>query len=433
MSDPTGRPPSSALPPGPVQPARFNPALRGMGLFYDGRSATGQTVQARLEGETLVLTAAPDAGTAEPRLPATEPLAAWPIEGLVVAGGSFASGDVRLRCAGHMGRLVLHGPDLLEALRIARPALAREAFYDQRPLRSVLGLFAVIMGAFGAIFFLVIPLLSGVIAQSLPDDWQNRLGARVEAARVIDYARALGRSRDQIRCAGPDVPRPAPGTKAAAARKAFDKIVARLRPHMAIDLDVRVTVVDVPVVNAYALPGGRIVVHKAAIEEARHPDEIAAVIAHEMRHLEARHPSRTIIERGATALLLNFLFGGVGERPVEFLIGRTLISTRHSRAHERDADEGAIRIMEAAGLDPRALASFLERAAKGADGQTISWLMTHPASRDRAETVRAKSAPLGEVPPAPVLTPDEFRDLKWICNRNWPRAPQRKARSEWDI
>ncbi len=386
------------------------------GTYHDGRSASDQRVRVRLEQEELVICDLE--GTV---------LVRWPFADLHIAGGNVVAGALRLRRgSATLDRLTVADRDFIASLAGAVPHLREEQIFDLRRLRFVFGLMMTMMGTVGVLFFLIIPLFSNGLARVVPAGWESRVGTRIEKVMVQNYGRTLGRRPNALVCNGQ------------VGRRALQKIIDRLEPAAGTPFPLSVTVLDIDTVNAFALPGGRIVVARGLFNFARTGDEVAAVLAHEITHVTARHPSRNVIEEGATAIMLNSLFGGLGERPLELVIGRMLISRRHSRGRELEADRGAVELMERAGLDARALATFLERISRSArsNGPSFTWLLTHPVSAQRAAAVRALARSDALEAPAPVLSQSEFMRLRLMCTRA-QRSPAerlpRKGRNEREI
>lgn len=175
--------------------------------------------------------------------------------------------------------------------------------------------------------------------------------------------------------------------------------------------------------NAFALPGGTIVMTDALVKLAT-PEELDAVLAHEFAHWQRRHTLQSIF-RGSAALLLVTAVTGDLSTLTAFAatIPITLLQRGYSREFETEADADAIESLRRAGIDPRHMASILHKleAAREAGPQDYSYLSTHPATEDRkrradpAGTFRELTDPTGpytfsalEKPPAflAIAAPD---------------------------
>ncbi|MEM6679994.1 MAG: M48 family metalloprotease [Pseudomonadota bacterium] len=173
------------------------------------------------------------------------------------------------------------------------------------------------------------------------------------------------------------------------------------------------TVLDSPVVNAFAVPGGYIYVTRGLVALANDEAELAGVIGHEIAHVTARHGAQR--ETRQTAAGIGVLLGTVGlaalgiEPPVvsDILgaaVGGTLAS--YSREDEREADRIGIRLLADAGYDPQAQADFLASLARNAaldaelaggryDPEVTGFFATHPATAGRTREARAVAAATG--------------------------------------
>lgn len=140
--------------------------------------------------------------------------------------------------------------------------------------------------------------------------------------------------------------------------------------------------------NALALPSGVVVVTDGLVELAESDDELAAVFAHEIGHLQHRHSLRRLLQGSATVLVVVAVTGdlssvaSLGTLPVVFL------EVRYSRDFEREADDFALKYMQRHGLPPEAFASILLRMQRGRS-EEFPYLSTHPTTRERVERFRA--------------------------------------------
>jgi Zn-dependent protease with chaperone function len=162
-------------------------------------------------------------------------------------------------------------------------------------------------------------------------------------------------------------------------------------------------VVDDKTVNAYAMPGGYIVMHSGLLALAGSADEVAGVLAHEVAHVERRHSLRGMIKSAGLYATASLVFGDFGSLAG---VGADLLNLKFSRDNERDADSTGLTLLVKAGLEPSAMASFFRKmAAQG--GGVPAFLSTHPASEDRfADIERAVKALPEAARAAPPLAVD---------------------------
>ncbi len=156
-------------------------------------------------------------------------------------------------------------------------------------------------------------------------------------------------------------------------------------------------VVDDPIVNAFALPGGYINITRGILAHLANEAELATVIGHEIGHVTARHSVSQISKAQLAQLGLGIgsilapeqaqRFGGMAQT------GLGLLFLKYGRDDERQADDLGVRYLLATGYDPRPAAGVFDMraAVSGAAGteQTPAWASTHPAPEDRKERIQA--------------------------------------------
>lgn len=151
------------------------------------------------------------------------------------------------------------------------------------------------------------------------------------------------------------------------------------------NLDWHFTVVDSPVVNAFAIPGGYVYFTRGILAHLNSEAELAGVMGHEIGHVTARHSVRQITRSQLAQLglgagqVLSPAFGQIGAL-AEQSVG--LLFLRFSRDNERESDRLGVEYSARGSYDPREVSNFFEvlgRLASAGDRQTIpGWLSTHP-------------------------------------------------------
>ena len=160
--------------------------------------------------------------------------------------------------------------------------------------------------------------------------------------------------------------------------------------------DVHVRVVNLEVINAFALPGGQILLSEGLLRYARSPDEVAGIIAHEMGHVLHRHATTAMIEALGVGFLFGVMLGDLGFSAVG-MAGEALVRLSFSREAESEADETAADLLRRAGLGTGGLADFFERMDKdiGDVPAHLAFLSTHPRNESRMRRFRAVPPPFG--------------------------------------
>jgi len=203
-------------------------------------------------------------------------------------------------------------------------------------------------------------------------------------------------------------------------------------------------VVDVKDINAFALPGGPMYVHRGIIEAAASEGELAGVMAHEMSHVALRHGTAQMSK--ASKFGFGQLLGAVAGIAVGGAAGEAIIDAtnfglnatflRFSRDYEKQADLLGVQIMATAGYDPRDLAHMFQTIEKEGGDRPPQWLSDHPNPGNRVQYINEEAdhlqitnpirvtdaftnvqAHLKTLPPAPTLAE--------LAKRRKQQQPQR--------
>ncbi len=269
------------------------------------------------------------------------------------------------------------------------------------------------------------------VAGWLPDPVRVRMGQQVVQSMTKDHAT----------CHTDD------------GRAALDKLTARLSAVSGAREKFNVVVVDWSLLNAFATPGSQIVMTKEIITDAKSPDEVAGVLAHEMGHGLELHPETGLVRAIGISAALELMSGGNTGTLAN--IGALLAQLSYTRVAEREADNHAVRILKAAAISPKGLADFFQRISKlegdteaekkddtkkdetkkdGKDENAASersftsyfntdLLRTHPQSQDRAKLIQAQAA----YDATPALSDNEWQALRGICKNAKKKLEDKKS------
>ncbi|MDH5500236.1 MAG: M48 family metalloprotease, partial [Gammaproteobacteria bacterium] len=171
-------------------------------------------------------------------------------------------------------------------------------------------------------------------------------------------------------------------------------------------------VIDDPVINAFALPGGFIGIHTGLLEATRSEDELAGVLAHEIAHVTQRHIARAVHANQrqsllSTAIMLGAIVAGAAGAGSDVVQGGIAVAQgsqaqaqiNFTRSNEYEADRIGISALADAGFDPQGMASFFEvisRSSGSGEFKVPEFLRTHPVSSDRIAESRGRAR---EYPP----------------------------------
>jgi beta-barrel assembly-enhancing protease len=178
-----------------------------------------------------------------------------------------------------------------------------------------------------------------------------------------------------------------PGPRAARAQAVFERLLAQAPPtgyrHQLI-------IAEGPLVNAFALPGGRIVLMQGLLDAVGSENELAMVLAHELGHFAQRDHLRAL-GRGLVLSALAAVFLGSDSNVTGLLMGTMgLAQARYSRGQETGADLFGLALLQKTYGHVGGAADFFTRALKD-EAYAVGWLSTHPLSTERAERMRAET------------------------------------------
>jgi Zn-dependent protease with chaperone function len=167
-------------------------------------------------------------------------------------------------------------------------------------------------------------------------------------------------------------------------------------------------------INAFAIPGGHILVHTGLLAAADSSEELAGVLGHEIAHLTQRHGFRKIIEASGLVLLLQALVGDAAGLTAVLADGsRLLLEQKFSRDFEREADDVGWKYLLQGQINPRGMIDFFEKLKQEQELRPslgIDFLSTHPATQERIDRLEEKWKALKRKPEFIKLPPVGLRE-----------------------
>jgi beta-barrel assembly-enhancing protease len=358
-------------------------------VYFDGEVARDNAVSLQRVGTNLEFQGK------------STPLTTWSIAGLHPIDPPSPGQPFRITHDQKPGaRLILRDQSFIDDLVAQNSHL--KGGYSWRHLSQVLGWTAGGLAALAAFGYLAMTVLPQQVAGLLPNTWRNRMGNEVITSLV-------GTAK---RC------------DTAGSKSAIAAMLSALAESGTSLPPVSIEIYDMDLVNAFAAPGGRIVLTRGLINEASDASELTGVLAHELGHVYYLHPEAQLVRLSGLQILISAFSGGSGSDVITNAAGLVTI-LRYTRAAEREADSFAQDVMQKAKVDPIGLKHFFEKimkleGAKPADpakeasaldkiGNVFS---THPGTEDRINEIQP--LPQG-VTPVQIMTAAQFQDLKKAC------------------
>ncbi len=236
-------------------------------------------------------------------------------------------------------------------------------------------------------FFYGAPMLAEVFARTIPEEYETYIGRNVQQA-YLQYLE-VDSSRSQL-------------------VQDFYELL-----DYESNYNVQIVVVESDIANAFALPGGFIVVYSGILEIIEKEDELAALLAHEVSHINGRHSLRMLSRNLSTYLLISILTGDVGGFSSVIIENSHLINNlSFSRTLEKEADISGMRLMIEANIDPQGMVDLFKRfthlqdsisdsLAERIDVDTTSSFITDDSAKTFSQVLWEKAEPVFSTHPAP--------------------------------
>jgi beta-barrel assembly-enhancing protease len=157
---------------------------------------------------------------------------------------------------------------------------------------------------------------------------------------------------------------------------------------------VKITVVKSGIINAFAMPGGNIVIFDTLLYMLESPQELAALIGHELTHVEKRHSTRMLCRNLAGYMFISLISGDVnGISAVLVENAHAVAGLKYVRSLEEEADKNSIALLRKSNLNPNGMVDLLQHLKKVEEDKKrewYSWFLSHPLTDDRIAYSKAE-------------------------------------------
>lgn len=208
-------------------------------------------------------------------------------------------------------------------------------------------------------------------------------------------------------------------------RASLEKMIHKLQQGMKRDIVLNVHVVSGDeMLNAFAAPGGHLIIFSGVLKKADSVDEVAGVLAHEMAHIEMNHPMKSLTRNLGVFLTLQMMFGNTGAVSNTAKLAGIFNQLHYSRQNEFEADLVGQNLLNKARIDPSSLGLFFERLKKeekaernqhdGSDfSEFLTYFSTHPHPQVRINKLKINETTATVY--KKTLNEIEWQALKNIC------------------
>ena len=370
-------------------------ALEAQGRYFDGQSAQATEVTVGFGERSLVMM---DRNRVA--------IAHWPLASLHAISLRKDSTAQLVPYAGSDERLLISDQVMLRALQKVCPDLHRRKVDHSGVRRAGVWAVGAVMSLL-VIVFLLMPALAAQLAVLIPPEREQQLGDTVIDQMQSFFELATGER--------PEICNDLKG------QEALDRMTARLSADLDLPYPLRVGVVNHSMVNAFAVPGGRVIFMEGLIKAASTPEEVAGVLAHEIGHVVNRDPTREALRAAGTAGIFGLLLGDFFGAGVAVAVGEAVLKASYQREAETTADETAYKLLAAAKLPTKPFAEFFRKMAEehGEMDGVLGLIASHPGLGLRAERAAAADQ-IGDGAFEPVINDQEWVALRGICNDGLP-------------
>lgn len=360
------------------------------GEILDGIRPALQRVSLRISGDAAN-------GELELRNSQTNTVEFWRLSELrLVPDQANADALVLARSESEVARLIVRDRAAVLEILNACPDLP-DLGSGKRGLPQLIGLGVAAFASIAAILFVLIPFMADRGADFIPVDAEVAFGQ--SSFEQISTALNLSECKSQDGDA------------------ALNQMQARITQGLDLPYALQLRVVNSPEINAFALPGGLIAINRGLIDVAETPQEVAAVLAHEIGHVVHRDGTRSMLRTMGSFGIIGLVFGDAVGISAAAGVSQRLISSSHSREAEIEADAFAHRQLTLAGLPPAAMAQMFNRMEErglGGEMGVFRHISSHPDLRARIDAANAADA--GGTTGAPVISAVQWQALQRICN-----------------
>ena len=330
------------------------------GLYYDGQSSAGHRARIQLHDGGISIDLAQNH-------------IQWSVSGINTEESAFNKNNSLIYYGTQFPytAIEVNGDDFQVFFKKQFPDLAitknKVAFMEGTGTRTIVLMILGVLGFLALAYFYLIPAAAEKVAEHLPQQYEIDLGNQImeqmsEGFQVDSEQTALANAYFQ-------------GLNYEASYPA------------------KITVVHDKVSNAFALPGGNIVVYDQMFKVMKDRSEFSALLSHEYSHVTQRHTTRSLFRGLATYLVISLIMSDVnGVMAVVLQNADNLKSLSYSRSLEQEADDQGLNYMEKAGENPQGMIDLFKHLGEANEGsQDIpEFLSTHPMLDARKDAIKAR-------------------------------------------
>lgn len=351
-------------------------------FYYDGKTAERHEVEVQLSPDSL-------------EIKKTGDVIHWRYDEVAQTQGGHDGEPVRLERGEEA--LIIREAGFITSLKEMVPRFGSSFYGPEKKVKKLVwiplaALLTLLIGF--SVYQWAIPWAAEFAAENVPPSIEDRLGSTFVKG-IKDVA---------PECSSPE------------AHKYTSEIVNRLgAAALPNPYHFKIYILKSKTVNAFALPGGHIVVFSGLIEKTKSPEELAGVLAHEMQHVLKKHTTKGMFQDMSTGLLLKLVFGDIqGASNAAHVFGKI----RYTKTLEEEADKSGADLLIKANIDPQGMIDLFK--GFGENGKTeselLKYISTHPLTNERVAYINKH---VKDIPKktAPLFPGVDWKKIKNSCSQ----------------
>lgn len=228
---------------------------------------------------------------------------------------------------------------------------------------KILGVAILLLGLITLSYFYVLPVVAEKTASLLPLSFDDKIGSAFLETFLIENKVDSAKS------------------------KVLSQFANKL--NLGNSKKLKFAVVESDLINAFALPNGQIIVYSRIIENMDSADQLAALLGHEVAHINNRHSTKLLCRNFAGYMVISLLLSDVnGVMAVVADNAQQLHSLSYSRNYEQEADEYGLKVLIKNQINPYAMVKLFEQLEEESEFSIPQLLSTHPLTKERKENLK---------------------------------------------
>lgn len=240
-------------------------------------------------------------------------------------------------------------------------------YFQSLSNKSIVGIAAACVAFILLSYFVFIPALAELVATKVPASYETELGENIYNQISEDF----------------DIDE----EKTQAANEFFQEL------NISSDYPIQITVVNSPIKNAFALPGGHIVVYDEILQSMNSEEEFAALLCHEYSHVNLKHTTRSLFRSLGTYMVISMVLSDInGIMGVVVENAHNVKSLSYTRSLEEEADKNGLKLMLNAGINPQGMVNLFKHLKEPNESslEIPEFLSTHPLLDERIKYIEKK-------------------------------------------